>query len=90
MLTPDPTAEELVEVIKSGAVAYLSKNAAIEELAETIRQASRGQYPANDMFAAIPMAAEEVLKNFRDMALMGEAGQVVGAHLTFREIEVLN
>ena len=90
ILTPNAVAEELVEVIKSGAVAYLSKNAGIEELAETVKQASLGQYPANDIFAAIPKAAEEILKNFRDMALMGKAGQVVGAHLTFREIEVLS
>ncbi len=43
MLSPSPNDDELFEVIKTGAVAYLDRNATVEELANVIRWASRGE-----------------------------------------------
>ena len=90
MLSPNPTDEELIKVIKSGAAAYLSKNSSAEGLVKTIRQVSRGEYPINDILAAIPNATEYVVKQFRDMALMGKAAHGVGTPITLRETQTLS
>ena len=90
MLSPNPANEELIEVIKSGAVAYLSKNSSVEELVRTIRQVSRGKCPIDDILAAIPNATAYVAKQFRGMAIRGKAAHGVGTPLTFRETQVLS
>lgn len=88
MLTPRPDDEELVKVIESGAVAYSSKNTTVEELVRTIRRAYLGEYPINDIFAVAPQAAEQVLKQFRNMALL-QGRTAHRAPLSVREIQVL-
>jgi len=90
MLTPEPTAEELVEVIRSGAVAYLSKNVTLEQLTRTIRLANRGEYPVSDILATTPEAAEQILRQFQDIVLMRRPPQTTDSHLTFRETQILN
>ncbi len=90
MLSPNPTDEELVEVIKNGAVAYLSKNTTAEELVKTVRQVSRGEHPVDDILAAIPNAIEYVVKQLRDIALIGKAAHAIGTPLTFREMQVIS
>jgi len=90
ILTPNVTAEELVEVIRSGAAAYLSKSATVEELAKAIKQACLGGYPINDIFAATPNAAKQVLKQSRDMVSIGKAAQRGDIPLSLREIQILN
>jgi len=46
MLTPArPNDEEVLEVVKVGAVAYLSKNTTPEDLAQTIRKVFGNEYP---------------------------------------------
>jgi len=89
ILTPDPTAGELVEVIRSGATAYLSKSATIEELAKTIKQVCLGQYPINEMFVATPHAAKQVSRQFQDIVSTGRAAQSAGNRLSSRELEIL-
>ena len=91
MLTPNPNDEEIFEVIKTGAVAYLGKNASTEELIKTIRQASRGKYPINDSLVARPQVAEHVLRQFQDMVSMGKAmgATAIAAPLTSRETQIL-
>ena len=64
MLTSTPSDEELFEVIKTGAVAYLNKNTTTEELSRTIKRAFRGEYPINDSLVATPKVAEHVLRQF--------------------------
>ncbi len=90
MLSPNPTNEELIEVIKNGAVAYLNKNATAEEVSEMIRRVSRGECPIDDILAAIPNATAYVVKQFRDMALMGKTAHAIGTPLTFREMQVIS
>jgi len=90
MLTPSPDDEQLFEVIKTGAVAYLSKNTTTEELIKIVRQASRGEYPINESLAARPKVAEHVLKQFQDIVSMGKAMEAIAAPLTSRETQILN
>ena len=90
MLTPNPNDEQLFEVIKTGAVAYLDKNTSGGELAEKVRQAYRGEYPINDSLTARPKVAEHVLRQFQTMVSMGRAMETVAAPLTARERQILS
>ena len=89
VLSPDPNDEELFEIIRTAAVACLSKNASGEELASTIRQARNGKYPINDSLMARPTVARHVLKQFEEVASMGKAMESVVAPLTHRETQIL-
>ncbi len=90
MLSPNLDNGELFEIIKTGAVAYLSKNATVEELVSTIRQARRGEYPINDSLLAKPKVAEHVLRQFQDMVSLGKTMESITAPLTPREAQILN
>ncbi len=87
VLSPDPNDEELFEVIKTAAVACLSKNTSTEELANTIRRARNGEYPINDSLITRPTVAKHVLSQFQHMRRTMEA---VVAPLTPRETQILN
>ena len=89
VMTPSLDDDELFEVIKTGAVAYLSKNATSQELGKTIRQAYGGEYPINDSLIARPKVAEHVLRQFQDIVSMGKAMEAIAAHLTPRESQIL-
>ena len=59
---PDDDDEELFEVIKTGAVAYLrSKNLTSEDLIAIIKRASSGEYPINEAVSQRPRVAWRVL-----------------------------
>jgi two-component system response regulator DegU len=90
MLSPNPDDEELFEVIKTAAVACLNRNTAAEELANTIRLASKGEYPINESLMARPKVAQRVLKQFQDMSTVDKAIETVIAPLTRRETQILN
>ena len=87
VLSPDPNDEELFEVIKTAAVACLSKNATAEELASAIRRASNGEYPINDSLMSRPAVARHVLNQFQYMRRTMEA---VVAPITSRETQILD
>jgi len=90
ILSPDPNDEELFEVIKSAAVACLRKNTSPTELIDTIKRASRGEYPINETVMNRPSVAKHVLQQFQDMAKLGEKANTVVAPLTQRERQILN
>jgi len=90
ILSPDPSDEELFEVIRSAAVACLKKNSSAEELVETIRRASRGEYPINESVMTRPVVARHVLRRFQDMASLGDNVETIVALLTQREKQILN
>ncbi|MDY6893616.1 MAG: response regulator transcription factor [Chloroflexota bacterium] len=82
--------DELFEAIKTGSVAYLrSKHCNDEDLITTIRQASNGEYPINDIVNSRPRVARRVLRQFQDIASMGRAVEEISAPLTPKEIQVL-
>ncbi len=90
ILSPDPNDEELFEVIRSAAVACLRKNSSAEELINTIKRASHGEYPINESVMTRPSVARHVLKQFQDMALLGDKMEAIVAPLTNREMQILN
>jgi len=88
---PDDDDEELFEVIKTGAVAYLrSKNITPPELIDIMRRASAGEYPINDSVSIRPRVAWRVLRQFQDMASMGRAVEDITTPLTAKEIQILS
>ena len=86
VLSPDPDDEELFEVIKTAAVACLSKSATADELANIIRRARKGEYPINESLMTRPKVARQVLNQFRGM---GETMEGIAAPLTKRETQIL-
>jgi DNA-binding NarL/FixJ family response regulator len=90
MLSPSLDDGELFEAIKTGAVAYLSKDTTAEKLVSTIRQTFRGAYPINDSLLARPKIAEHVLRQFQDLVSMGKTMETITAPLTQRETQILN
>jgi len=90
ILSPNHNDEELFEVIKTGAVAYLNKNTTAEELVSTIQRACGGEYPINDSLIARPRVAEHVLRQFQDIVSMGKTMETITAPLTHREAQILD
>ena len=90
ILSPNHDDEELFEVIKTGAVAYLDKNSTTEELVSIIRRACNGEYPINNSLIARPKVAEHVLKQFQDIVSMGKAMETITAPLSRRERQILD
>ena len=86
VLSPDPNDEELFEVIKTAAVACLSKSATADELASIIRRARKGEYPINESLMTRPRVARQVLNQFRGM---GRTMEGIVAPLTNRETQIL-
>jgi len=90
MMSPNPDDEELFEVIKTAAVACLSRNTAAEDLISTVRRASQGEYPINESLITRPRVAQRVLEQFQDISSMDKAMETVIAPLTRREAQILN
>ena len=90
ILSPAPNDEELFEVIRSAAVACLRKNSSADELVDTIRRASRGEYPINDSVITRPSVARHVLQQFQDIASLGGNIETIVAPLTQRETQILS
>ena len=86
VLSPAPDDEELFQVIKTAAVACLSKKATGDELASTIRRARKGEYPINESLMTRPKVAKQVLNQFRCFSRTMEG---VTAPLTNRETQIL-
>jgi two-component system response regulator DegU len=86
VLSPDPNDQELFEVIKTAAAACMSKKASADELASTIRRASKGEYPINESLMTRPKVARQVLDQFRGFT---KTMRSITAPLTKRETEIL-
>ena len=82
--------DELFEVIKMGAVAYLrSKHCSRTELVDTIKRAFAGEYPINSSVNNRPQVAWRVLRQFQDMASLGKNMEDITAPLTTKEVHIL-
>ncbi len=87
---PQEDDDELFEVIKIGAVAYLrSRHCTHSELADTIRRASNREYPINEAVTSRPQVAWRVLRQFQDMASMGKNLEEITTPLTPKEVQIL-
>jgi two-component system response regulator DegU len=87
ILSPNPSDEELFEVIRSSAVACLSKTARPDELVGIIRRASQGEYPINETVMTRPVVASHVLREFQ---AVGNLGENITVPLTQRETQILS
>ncbi|MBE0480248.1 MAG: response regulator transcription factor, partial [Dehalococcoidia bacterium] len=87
---PEDDDDELFEVIKIGAVAYLrSKQCSPTELVAIMKRAAAGEYPINDSVSTRPKVAWRVLRQFQDMSSMGKTLEEITAPLTSKEIQIL-
>jgi two-component system response regulator DegU len=87
---PHEDDDELFEVIKTGAVAYLrSRHCTPSELADTIRRASNREYPINEAVTSRPKVAWRVLRQFQDMASVGKSLEEITTPLTPKEVQIL-
>jgi len=89
MLSPNPNDEELFEVIKTAAVACLSKSVDTQELVSTIRRASGGEYPINESVMNRPRIAGRVLEQFQNTTPLEKTIESVIAPLTNRETQIM-
>ena len=87
VLSPDPDDEELFEVIKTAAAACLSKGTNGDDLANTIRQTYKGEYPINESLMTRPKVAKRVLNQFHGFTKTMEG---LTAPLTKRETQILS
>jgi two-component system response regulator DegU len=87
---PEENDDELFEVIKMGAVAYVrSKDSNPSDLAVTIRRAANREYPINEAVSSKPQVAWRVLRQFQDMASMGKSMEDLTTPLTPKEMQIL-
>jgi len=89
MLSPNPNDEELFEVIKTAAVACLSKNVNTPELVNTIKRACGGEYPINETVMNRPRIAGRVLEQFQNISTIGKPMETVITPLTNRETQIM-
>ena len=88
-LTSSPDDDQLFQAIRSGAAAYLSKDISAEELSSAIKRIAKGERPINENLLGRPRVAEQVLRQFQDLSLMGKAMETLATPLTPRETETL-
>jgi len=82
--------DELFEVIKTGAAAYIrSKNCSPEELTEILERTSRAEYPINDSVGQKPKVAWRVLRQFQEMTSGVRKDDNILIPLTSKEAQIL-
>ena len=92
ILTPSEDEERLFQSIKVGAAAYSTRNISPEELVETVRKVSHGEYLIRDDVLSKPQLASRVLKSFRELTVEEEEGETKDLYspLSSREVEILD
>lgn len=94
LLTAQIGEEQLFQSIKVGVAAYCTRQLHPDELRETVRRVSRGEYLITDAIFAKPQVASRVLASLREWT--GEEEPDRGTHATShsplsgREIEILD
>ena len=89
MLSANPDDDQLFQAIKSGAVAFLSKDISADNLTGVLRRVGRGEYPINDSLLTRPNTAKKVLQLFHNLSLMGKEVETLITPLSKRETEIL-
>jgi DNA-binding NarL/FixJ family response regulator len=92
ILTPSEDEERLFQSIKVGAAAYTTRNITSEELADTVRRVSHGEYLIRDDVLSKPQLASRVLKSFRELTVEEEeeGSKDIYSPLSSREVEILD
>jgi two-component system, NarL family, response regulator DegU len=89
ILSSNPSDDQLFQVLKAQAAAYLSKEVAPEQLFEVVRRVANGEHPINESLTTRPKVAEQVLHQFQELSRRSEAEEIISP-LTPREMEILN
>ena len=82
--------EQLFQAIKVGASAFYLKDIRPDEILDGIRRAASGEYLINESVLTRPLVASRVLKQFRDLSMVGQEMEPLFVPLSAREIEVLD
>jgi DNA-binding NarL/FixJ family response regulator len=94
ILTPSEDEERLFQAIKVGAAAYYTRDITPDELMDSIRKVSHGEYLIRDDVLAKPQLASRVLKSFRELTVEEEEeeGETKNIYspLSTREVEILD
>lgn len=91
ILTSNPDDEQLFEIIKSGAIAYLDRNVTAEELTKVIRKVFHGEYLINESLLTKPKVTERVLRQFQTIhSANKKTTDTIVTILSAREKQVLN
>ncbi len=90
LMTAYDDEEQLFQAIKVGASAFYLKDVRPDELLDAIRRVSAGEYLINESVLTKPMVASRVLKQFRELANVGQEIEPLFVPLSAREIEVLD
>jgi len=89
MISPSPDDDQLFQAIKSGAVAFLSKDISADGLISTLRKVGQGEYPINESLLDRPNAAKKVLDLFHNLSRMDNDTKGFFSPLSRRETEIL-
>jgi len=87
MVTLHMDESRVLDAVRAGAAAFLTKDGSGEELLATIRRVARGEYPINDRILDSPRVARHLLDQFRDLNTP-EVAEIFSP-LTPRELEIL-
>jgi DNA-binding NarL/FixJ family response regulator len=92
ILTPSEDEERLFQSIKVGAAAYMTRSITSQELLDTVRKVSHGEYLIQDDVLAKPQLASRVLKSFRELTVEEEETETkdIYSPLSSREVEILD
>jgi DNA-binding NarL/FixJ family response regulator len=93
LLTTQISEEDLFQSIKVGVAAYCTRQLQLDELRETVRRVSHGEYLITDTIFAKPQLASRVLKSLGEReAQERDRGVDATSHspLSNREIEILD
>jgi DNA-binding NarL/FixJ family response regulator len=88
-MSSNPDDDQLFQAIKSGAIAFLSKDVSADSLLNILRRVGQGEYPINDSLLTRPGAAKKVLELFHDLSLLGTEVNKLITPLSRRETEIL-
>ena len=89
VLTSNPDDNQLFQVIKAQATAYLSKETTADQLTDTVKRVARGEHPINESLTSRPKVAEQVLHYFQELS-WGREAEAIMSPVTPRELEILN
>lgn len=90
LMTAYDDEEQLFQAIKVGASAFFLKDIRPDEILDGIRRAAAGEYLINESVLTKPLVASRVLKQFRDLSMVGQEMEPLFVPLSAREIEVLD
>ncbi len=90
LMTAYDDEDQLFEAVRVGATAYFLKDLGPEQLMDSIRRVSAGEYLINEAVLTKPLVASRVLKQFNELPSEDEDVEPLFVPLSNREIEVLD